>query len=62
MFMEGALLVAGGDFFVGEGGKAAEMCVTSADGDLGMVSCESTTTGGAMVGRELMISDLLIGF
>lgn len=61
-FMEGEAVIAGGDFFVGEGDMAGDVCVTSADWGLGTVVCEMTIVGGDMDVGDVMIIDLLIGF
>lgn len=61
-FMEGEVVIAGGDLFVGEGGTVEEVCMTSADWDLGTVACETTIMGGDVDVGEVMISDLLMGF
>lgn len=56
-FMEGEVVMAGGDFLVGEMTVDEDAGGTTRDWDLGRACCEVT-----MAGSEVMIRDLLMGF
>lgn len=45
-FMEREVVIAGGDFFMGETGEDGDTGVTTTDWDLGSVGCEVTAAGG----------------
>lgn len=64
-FMEGEVVMAGGDFFVGEETGDEDAGGDTRDWDLGRAGCEVTMAGGEVdVGDvgEVMIRDLLMGF
>lgn len=61
-FMEGEVVMAGGDFFVGERTVVEDADETTADWDLGRAGSEVIMTGGEVDVGEVMIRDLLMGF
>lgn len=63
-FMEGEAVIAGGDFFVGDGERAVDVDAggSTRDSDLGRAGCGVTVAGGDVGAGEINISDLLMGF
>lgn len=61
-FMEGEVVMAGGDFFTGERAVDEDAGGTTTEWDLGRVGCEMVMTGGDDDVGEVMIRDRLMGF
>lgn len=61
-FMEGAAVMAGGDFLVGERTVDEDVGGITRDWELGRAGCEVTTAGGEEGVGAVRIRDLLMGF